>query len=181
MEKRLSIDKELRILWKLCLGLEENVKSVKKYVKRVETARYQQKNTQPQAEENEPDKVYVDPIVPDFIKEPPIPAVFKTREEVMRMFESTPEQKEDWEEEFMEVLETFKDEICSNFFASSKPLTDFIQQLLEEREMFNKKELDKAREEGYEKGQDYQARLDRELYGMSFEQIKSGDFKLTTK
>lgn len=42
-------------------------------------------------------------------------------------------------------------------------------------------ELDKAREEGYEKGKDYQARLDRELYGMSFEQIKSGDFNLKTK
>jgi len=48
--------------------------------------------------------------------------------------EDTPEQKEEWEEEFMGVLETFKDEICSNFFASSKPLTDFIKQLLKERE-----------------------------------------------
>ena len=46
----------------------------------------------------------------------------------------TPEEKEEWEEEFMEVLETFKDEICSNFFASSKPLTNFIKQLLLERE-----------------------------------------------
>jgi len=55
--------------------------------------------------------------------------------------QSTPEQKEDWEEEFMEVLETFKDEICSNFFASSKPLTDFIQQLLEEREREVEKNL----------------------------------------
>ena len=50
----------------------------------------------------------------------------------------------------------------------------FIKNLLEGRE-------DKAREEGYEKGKDYQARLDRELYGMSFEQIKSGDFNLKTK
>lgn len=41
---------------------------------------------------------------------------------------------EEWEKEFMEVLETFKDEICLNFFASSKPLTNFIKQLLSERE-----------------------------------------------
>lgn len=55
--------------------------------------------------------------------------------------QDTPEQKEEWEEKFMDVLETFKDEICSNFFASSKPLTDFIQQLLEERETFTKGDL----------------------------------------
>ena len=52
----------------------------------------------------------------------------------------TPEEKEEWEEEFMEVLETFKDEICSNFFASSKPLTDFIKNLLSERERGAKRE-----------------------------------------
>lgn len=100
MEKRLSIDKELRILWKLCLGLEENVKSVKKYVKRVETARYQQKNTQPQAEENEPDKVYVDPIVPDFIAEKLAEERYNTREILLNgtkplEVEDTPEQKEE--------------------------------------------------------------------------------------
>lgn len=55
--------------------------------------------------------------------------------------QDTPEQKEEWEEEFMEVLETFKDEICSNFFASSKPLTDFIKQLLLEREREAEKNL----------------------------------------
>lgn len=50
--------------------------------------------------------------------------------------QDTPEEEDvqEWEERFMDVLETFKDEICSNFFASSKPLTDFIKQLLLERE-----------------------------------------------
>lgn len=73
---------------------------------------------------------------------------------------------EEWEEEFMEVLETFKDEICSNFFASSKPLTDFIKNLLSERE-----------KEAYFKGKEYQAKLDRDCYGVSFEKLD----KLTTK
>lgn len=54
---------------------------------------------------------------------------------------------------------------------------EFYQEMAD----FISQELDKAREEGYEKGKDYQARLDRELYGMSFEQIKSGDFNLKTK
>lgn len=57
-------------------------------------------------------------------------------------------------------------------------------QLTKDGELFVseiQQELSKAREEGYEKGKDYQARLDRELYGMSFEQIKSGDFNLKTK
>ena len=57
-------------------------------------------------------------------------------------------------------------------------------QLTKDGELFVseiQQELDKVREEGYEKGKDYQARLDRELYGMSFEQIKSGDFNLKTK
>ncbi len=59
--------------------------------------------------------------------------------------------------------------------------TNFVLFNLDELANHMIKELDKAREEGYEKGKDYQARLDRELYGMSFEQIKSGDFNLKTK
>ena len=35
-------------------------------------------------------------------------------------------------------------------------------------------ELDRAREEGYQKGKDYQASLDRTCYGTSFEKLEKG-------
>lgn len=38
-------------------------------------------------------------------------------------------------------------------------------------EAFIKQELDKAREEGKREGKEYQAKLDREIYGMSFEEF----------
>lgn len=41
-----------------------------------------------------------------------------------------------------------------------EPFLDFISE-----------ELDKAREEGYREGKEYQAKLDREIYGMSFEEF----------
>lgn len=56
-----------------------------------------------------------------------------------------------------------------------KPETysDFVR-MLDDIENFISQELDKAREEGYEKGQEYQANLDRACYGTSFEKLEKG-------
>lgn len=58
-ENKLSIDKELLQLWRLCNGLEEDVKAVKKSIKRVETARYQQKQELSQPEKKEEEGVFL--------------------------------------------------------------------------------------------------------------------------
>ena len=77
-------------------------------------------NSQAQPEENEPEKVYVDPIVPNFTGELSAPVEYKTREQVKEMFKDTPEE---WEEEWY-----------------STPVYNQIP--------FIKDLLDKAREEG---------------------------------
>jgi hypothetical protein len=155
MEKRLSIDKELRILWKLCLGLEENVKSVKKYVKRVETARYQQKNTQPQAGEYPQKAKYISGEVPEEKKTlVQLRRVFDKKrvkewdriamETYKQATQSTPEQKEEWEkkwEEFFLYVTNNKNWVDGRpewkgnvYITLYNAMKDFIRQLLEERE-----------------------------------------------
>lgn len=59
--------------------------------------------------------------------------------------------------------ESQDDEDMENF-----AVMDFLEDLLVD---FTKQELDKAREEGYREGKEYQAKLDREIYGMSFEEF----------
>lgn len=89
-------------------------------------------NSQDQPEENEPEKVYVDPIVPNFTEELSAPVEYKTKEEVKRMFEP---EKKDWREELQDIInrEMFKEDLMIQ-----------IKNLVEQ-------ELDKAREEGYNK------------------------------
>ena len=91
-------------------------------------------NSQAQPEENEPEKVYVDPIVPNFTEELSAPVEYKTKEEVKRMFE--PEKKgwrKEWEDLFsLEYGYPTWEEVP----IYKKEILDLIQQ-----------ELDKAREE----------------------------------
>ena len=49
-------------------------------------------NSQAQPEENEPEKVYVEPIVPNFTEELSAPVEYKTRKQVKEMFKDTPEE-----------------------------------------------------------------------------------------
>ena len=42
--------------------------------------------------ENEPEKVYVDPIVPNFTEELSAPVEYRTREEIKERFKDTPEE-----------------------------------------------------------------------------------------
>lgn len=126
-EQRLSIDKELRILWKLCLGLEENVKSVKKYVKRVETARYQQKNTQPQAEEKT--KLVMPPSAYEQAEKEGFNMKNKVKSELLP--KSTPEQKEEW----VEMLDNSLKSMKLGMSGSQRDwIYNFIKNLLSERE-----------------------------------------------
>ena len=68
-------------------------------------------NSQDQ-EESEPEKVYVDPIVPDFIAEKLAEERYNTREILLNgtkplEVEDTPEQKEEWEEELGKLMSTW--------------------------------------------------------------------------
>ena len=79
-------------------------------------------NSQAQPEENEPEKVYVEPIVPNFTEELSAPVEYKTRKQVKEMFKDTPEEKEEWEKRFIRRFGYWGEEI------------KFIKQLLDERE-----------------------------------------------
>jgi hypothetical protein len=69
-------------------------------------------NSQAQPEEDEPEKVYVEPIDIDFTKsEEDCPVVFKTKEEVKEMFEDTPEEKEELTKEEWFMLKLAVNEI----------------------------------------------------------------------
>ena len=117
-------------------------------------------NSQDQGE-NEPEKVYVDPIVPDFIAEKLAEERYNTREILLNgtkplEVEDTPEEKEEWEKEF-ELPDEIEHEDCIEVLADKHKLWEicsweepeldpdkvvaFIKQLLEEREC-------RAREEG---------------------------------
>lgn len=84
--------------------------------------------------------------------------------------EDTPEQKEEWEERFAEFFlyvtndknwvdgrPEWKGDV---FVTLYNAILHFIEKLLDEKE-----------KEAYFKGKEYQAKLDRECYGMSFEKL----------
>lgn len=100
-------------------------------------------------EESEPERVYVDPIVPDFIAEKLAEERYNTREILLNgtkplEVEDTPEEKEEWEkkwEEFFLYVTNNKNWVDGRpewkgnvYITLYNAMKDFIRQLLDERE-----------------------------------------------
>lgn len=91
-------------------------------------------NSQAQPEENEPEKVYVEPIVPNFTEELSAPVEYKTRKQVKEMFKDTPEE---WEEVNKDIWYMVGGKKYVSINGEKYVRTSDLEQL-----------LDKAREEG---------------------------------
>ena len=96
-------------------------------------------NSQDQ-EESEPEKVYVDPIVPDFIAEKLAEERYNTREILLNgtkplEVESTPEEKEEWVEKLWELIDVYRDSKDINSeLEGIEEINQYVKQLLDERE-----------------------------------------------
>ena len=96
-------------------------------------------NSQDQ-EESEPEKVYVDPIVPDFIAEKLAEERYNTREILLNgtkplEVESTPEEKEEWVEKLWELIDVYRDSKDVNSeLEGIEEVNQYVKQLLDERE-----------------------------------------------
>lgn len=137
-------------------------------------------NSQDQ-EENEPEKVYVDPIVPDFIAEKLAEERYNTREILLNgtkplEVEDTPEQKEEWEFDLRNLM--YRDGEQLRSAGEGKPYTgeyrelvvSMIKNLLSERER-------EAREEGFREGAD----IVESDYIRKVKKLEKRLSKLTTK